>query len=277
MTTAILIACHNRRKKTLECIRRLKLAAARAGVDYQIILFDDGSNDGTGEAVLEIEPGATLLKGDGFFFWNRGMHAAFATALRDGYSDYVWLNDDTMLEQDAFEVIKDTLARTSRWRTIVVGAIKDPASGRISYGGGRRTAPLLKPFKYAMVEPRGRIEKVDVFNGNLVWIPDDAARRIGNLDPRFEHAMGDIDYSLRARELGIQSVQTPTFIGSCPRNDDTDSFKDPRLPLFQRIRKILNYKGLPWRSWLHICVRHGGMLWPLHFLWPYVKVLLNRS
>ena len=36
-------------------------------------------------------------------------------------------------------------------------------------------------------------------------------------------------------------------------------------------------KGLPWRSWLTLTRRHGGLFWPLHFASPYVKVMLQSA
>ncbi len=277
MQIAVLVACCNRRDKTLECIRRLRVAAKCAKVEYRLILFDDGSSDGTGGAVLKMEPHAVVLKGDGNYYWNRSMYEAFGYALEKGFDGYLWLNDDTMLEPEALQVLQSTLACMPENEAIVVGAIKDPVSGQISYGGGRRIAPFLKPFRYIMVEPTGQVESVDVINGNVVWIPDGVARRVGNLDPRFEHGMGDTDYSMRARKLDIRIVQTPSFIGNCPRNSNVGSYKDRQVSLKKRLQLIFAPKGLPWRSWLHICVRHGGILWPIHFCWPYVKLLMNRS
>jgi GT2 family glycosyltransferase len=277
MRLSVLIACHNRREKTLECLRQLKLSAERADVDYQLVLFDDGSSDGTDVAVLEQEPAAIVLKGDGGYYWNRSMHAAFAHALNVGFSDYLWLNDDTILTHDAIEILNNTVTSFPDRETIVVGAVKDPITGEISYGGGRRPDPFLRPFHYVMVEPTGQVENVDVINGNIVWVTDPVARRLGNLDPVFEHAMGDTDYSLRARKHGVRIVQTADYIGSCSRNSSENTYKDKRLSLHKRLQLIRTRKGLPPYSWFLICARHGGLLWPLHFIWAYLKVVLNRS
>ena len=38
---------------------------------------------------------------------------------------------------------------------------------------------------------------------------------------------------------------------------------------------IRSRKGLPFRSWLHFTRRHGGLLWPLFFAWPYAKLPLS--
>lgn len=43
-------------------------------------------------------------------------------------------------------------------------------------------------------------------NGNCVFIPSEIVNAIGNLDPIFSHAMGDIDYGLRAQKKGLISL-----------------------------------------------------------------------
>jgi glycosyltransferase involved in cell wall biosynthesis len=78
MKLSVLMACYNRRAKTVECLEHLAIAARRAGIDYQLFLFDDGSTDGTAEVVQALAPDAVILRGDGSYFWNRSMNRANA-------------------------------------------------------------------------------------------------------------------------------------------------------------------------------------------------------
>lgn len=274
---AVVMTCHNRRAKTLACLAALRDAAQDAGIAHAIYLFDDGSSDGTAEAVCAQEPSATVLRGDGTMFWNRGMHAAFACAMQRGHETYLWLNDDTLLERSALRTLFATLDSAGGSRAIVVGAVRDPATGRLSYGGSRRVAPRWRPFLARTIEPDGRPAEVDVINGNVVLIPHTVAASFGNLDPRFEHAMGDTDYALRARRAGITILQTGHFVGDCARNTTRGTLRDRSAPLRRRLADAVSRKGLPPRSWLALCRRHGGLLWPLHFAWGYTKVILGRS
>lgn len=280
MKIAVLMACHNRRAKTVECLERLAISAKRSGADYQLFLFDDGSTDGTAEAVRSLEPDAVILHGDGSYFWNRSMHQAFEAAMRVGFPAYVWLNDDTMLQADAFMLLLSARNFAAPDDAIVVGAISDPEGVHTTYGGLRAVEPRFRPFLARLQEPSGHPQDVDVMNGNVVLIPDSIARKLGNLDPVFEHGMGDIDYSKRARKKGIRILLTGGYVGTCPRNPLRGTHRDKALPLLQRLQQIFSRKGLPWRSWLIMCWRHGGVLWPVHFIWGYTKVIresvLNR-
>lgn len=274
---AVVMACHNRRDKTLACLAALRAATRQAGVRHALYLFDDGSTDGTAEAVCAAEPTATVLRGDGTQFWNRSMHAAFARAMQGDHAAYLWLNDDTLLDRHALTRLQETLAAAPGARAIVVGAVRDPATGRLSYGGSRRVSPRWRPFLARGVQPEGRPAPVDVINGNVVLIPHPVALHLGNLDPVFEHAMGDTDYALRARRAGIAILQTGRFVGACARNPTQGTLRDRRTPLRRRLADAFSRKGLPPRSWLTLCRRHGGPLWPIHFAWGYTKVLLGRS
>lgn len=274
---AVLMACHNRRAKTEACLQALRHAANAAGLDHALYVFDDGSSDGTTEAVLTLDPGARVLRGDGSMFWNRSMHAVFDEAMRHGHAHYLWLNDDTTLLPDALNELMATSRSRAGDDVIVVGAVRDPTTGRLSYGGSRRVSPRWRPFLARSIEPGGEPAPVDVVNGNVVLVPHALALRLGNLDPVFEHAMGDTDYALRARRAGIAILQTGRFVGDCSRNPTRGTLRDRATPLRQRLADAFSRKGLPLRSWWTLCRRHGGWLWPLHFTWGYTKVILGRS
>ena len=271
-----LLTCFNRRETTLECLRALGANQCRELVDLWAVLVDDGSNDGTAQAVRAEFPWVEVVTSSGNLFWCRGMHLAFETALRTGFDHYLWLNDDTMLWPDALARL---LACEAQLRVhtdrpvIVVGSTADPVSGVCTYGGNRRPW-RLRPFSVERVVPTADAQRCDTLTGNIVLIPDRAAQRVGNLDPAFEHAMGDTDYGLRARRCGVELWVAPQMHGSCADNPPAGTYLDASLPLAIRWRRMLHRKGLPWRSWLVFTRRHTGILWPLYFVWPYAKLVV---
>lgn len=276
MKIAVLITCHNRKAKTLACLDALSQNALPASWELHVILVDDGSTDGTSEAVRQRFPSVEIIHGDGNLYWNKGMHRAFARAMEIGFDAYLWLNDDTVLDPDAFLLLSSAIDSALPDEVIVVGAISDPDSCYTTYGGLRDVAPRFRPFLATLLDPIDRPQDVDVMNGNVVLIPNGVARKIGNLDPVFEHGMGDTDYSKRARKLGIRLLLTAGYVGVCPRNPLKGTHRDKALSVGQRVQQIFSRKGLPLRSWLTMCWRHGGVLWPAHFLWGYAKVFLGR-
>lgn len=269
-----LMTSHDRKPLTLACLESLRVAADRARVRLTAVLVDDGSSDGTAEAVARRYAWVRVERGDGSLFWNRGMHRAQAIATASPADALLWVNDDTLLAEDALTRLLRTAEtlRPQHGDTIVVGATADRATGAITYSG-QVAASRLRRFNYRKVWSADIPLECEVMNGNLVLIPGAVARRVGNLDPAYEHALGDLDYALRARRAGFRVFVAPGIAGSCSNNPVAGTFLDRTLPLRARWRKMLSRKGLPVRSWWHFTTRHGGLLAPLYFVWPYARVL----
>ena len=272
-----LLTCFNRRDTTLACLRALAASAPLRDIDVHAVLVDDGSSDGTAARVRAEQPWVHVVQPDpaaGALFWCRGMHRAFDEALRAGFDDYLWLNDDTLLQPDA---IARLLASQARLRAhavgpvIVVGSTVDAVTGETSYGGTRLPS-RWRPLHVERIPPGAQPQRCDSMTGNIVLVSDEAARRVGNIDPLFEHAMGDTDYALRARRLGVEVWVDAGVHGTCSDNPP-GPWRDRSQPLSRRWRDMMARKGLPWRSWLALTRRHAGPLWPLHFALPYAKVV----
>jgi GT2 family glycosyltransferase len=271
------MTCFNRRPLTLACLEALAASATAAGVQLEAIVVDDASTDGTADAVRSRFSWVEVVNGSGALFWNRGMHEGFGRAMRRGADHYLWINDDTHLVPNAVANLlaqSGSLARREGRPVIVVGATAERDSGRISYGG-RVAGSRWRPFNYRLVYNAAEAVPCEAIEGNCVLLPREVAERVGNLDPVFEHAMGDTDYGLRARAAGYRAFVASGVVGHCSPNPLKGTYFDASLPLARRWQLIKGRKGLPVRSWLHFCRRHGGWLWPLHFAWPYSKVLLT--
>ena len=272
-----LLTCFNRRETTLACLRALGASTGREQVALHAVLVDDGSSDGTAQAVLAEFPWVEVLVSDGSLFWCRGMHLAFKTALRTGFDHYVWLNDDTLLRPAALAGLlacEALLRQRTDAPVIVVGNTADPVSGAHTYGGERQPSRLARS-RVEPIAPDSRPQRCDSMTGNIVLIPARAAQRVGNIDPAFEHAMGDTDYALRARRLGVELWVAPHVHGTCADNPVAGTYLDASLPMAERWKRMLDRKGLPWRSWLIFTRRHMGAMWPLYFAWPYAKLWLG--
>lgn len=276
---AVLITCHNRKEKTLACLEAFFKASEEAEIIAAVFLTDDGSTDGTEQAVRERYPQVNIIKGDGNLYWNGGMRVAFAAAMERGFDYYLWLNDDTILYASALRnllALAKAEARSRNKPAVVVGTTQDAISGAATYGGLRKLS-AWRPLRHTMVL-EADAAPCDTMNGNCVLIPGAVASKVGNLEAAFVHAMGDIDYGLRVSQAGFPIMVLPGYVGVCSHNPIDNTFMDARLSLSERWKKIMSLKGLPPKQWYVLTRRHAGLLWPLLFVWPYVKVVfgINR-
>ena len=247
------------------------------GYSIEVFLVDDGSTDGTNQAIHENYPQVSIINGDGNLYWNGGMRVAFNLAIEKGFDYYLWLNDDTFLYSAALQ----SLIKTSNQLTlqegkgvIVVGSSQDEFTRKISYGGLVRSSKWI-PTNFSLVSPSSVAVECETMNGNCVLIPNSVVRKVGNLEPGFIHSMGDLDYGLRARYEGFLIWIMPGFAGTCSENFVLGSFNDANLPVTMRLCKMIHPKGLPFSAWRIFTQRHAGIFWPIFWLMPYVKVFLK--
>lgn len=275
---AVLLTTHNRCQTTLDCLQKLLSQELTPAVKITTYLVDDGSTDGTAEAVRHHYPFVKILVGNGHLFWNRGMHLAFGEALKQDYDYYLWLNNDTMLFPDALDnllVNAQKLMSQGHSNAILVGSTCDPETKIHTYGGVIHNS-FWHPFKFKWIKPTDQLEPCDTMNGNCVLIPRQVVQTVGNLDPSFTHGIGDFDYGLRAKQQGCTIWIIPGYIGTCSRNSVKNTVRDSSLGLFKRWRKFLHDpKGRPLNDWRILAKRYGGFFWPVFWLSSYFKFFIT--
>ncbi|MFD8004209.1 glycosyltransferase family 2 protein [Streptomyces mirabilis] len=274
MTSVVVVmACHNRRDTTVQCLRSL-VGQCPPEVSLRIVLTDDGSTDGTAAAARAVWPGIRVMQGDGSLFWAKGMALAASAAV--DYDFLLWLNDDVVLGPGALTRLLAThraLAGSGQ-DPLIVGALRDPLTGAVTYSGVVRQS-MLRPTHFTKVAPAHRPVAVDTMNGNLVLVPRNVVERVGQIDGKFHHGMADFDYGLRARALGCAVWVAPGTLGTCAGNSAAGSHMDLTLSVWERLRLMRTPKGLPPSSWLRFTRRHAGPLWPAYWLWPYLRLVVG--
>lgn len=274
---AVLIACHNRKALTMRCLDKLYSQGLDNAYALDVFLVDDRSTDGTGQAVLERYPQVHLIKGSGALYWNRGMSLAWRTAGYSGHDYYLWLNDDVeLLERALPRLLHVYETSTLKKPFILLGSTYDPVTGQVSYGGARRSDSPLKKLRFSNIIPGADLVPADTMNGNIALVPEAISQKLAGLDPRFSHAMGDIDFGLRAIQSGFGIQVAPFYYGKCSGNSIVNSHLDKTLSTRERWKKLASRKGLPMRDWQILCRRHAGIFWLAYFLWPYLKFLTRR-
>lgn len=267
MTVTALLTCFNRRNQTLACLRSLSGQALDSGIMISVVVVDDGSSDGTSEAVGNEFPHTSLLSGNGSLYWCGGMRMAWELAAKKDPDYYLLLNDDTLLGVLAVDTLIK-IAGPPESLVIAVAAISDPVSRAHTYGGIRDSD--------SRVPATGRPESCETFNANAVLIPRAVYQILGIFHHVYTHAMGDFDYGYAATRHGIKIIQSAESLGTCSRNSLAGTWKDTNLTRRERLKKLQSPKGLPWREWVTYNRRNAGWIWPWRCISPFIRIILGR-
>ena len=274
---AVIATSFNRRRQTLAALGSVFAQELPEGHELEVFLVDDASTDGTGEAVRTQFPQVHLIRGTGSLFWCGGMRTAWSEAFKGDFDYYLWINDDIVLEADALYRlvgVAETLGTRGLQDTIVVGSTYDLATGLHTYGGVVHSS-RIHPLKFKLLAPSDTIESCHTMNGNCVLVTRATAQKLGGFSPAFTHSTGDYDYGLRARAAGCTIWLIPGYVGTCSRNSDRGTWLDRNLPLHKRWEQMRSPKGLVPREYREFVRQHGGPLWPIWWVLPYVRLIVS--
>lgn len=210
---ASVIPVHNRRPVTTNCLQRLgnihlNPPNRSCSIDYTMIVVDDGSTDGTAEAIRDNFPDVVLLKGDGNLWWTGAINKGVQYCLDNGFDLIHIMNDDIEFEQDFLMHLMEA-SRPDR----LVGSVTLLSDQKnVVFKAGMqetgkphpRLADLYKRTQYSEICNQ-EIMEVAAISGRSLLIPKEVFAKIGLFDEkRLPHGYADMEFCLRAKENGIK-------------------------------------------------------------------------
>ena len=232
MQIAVLMTCYNRVETTLSSLRHLYATKLPEGVSFDVWLNDDASPDETGVKVKLAFPCVNVITGSGHDFWCGGMRRVWDAASKTcRYDGYLWLNDDTMLDVCALELL------TERVDGIVVGATQDATRTVTTYSGRGADGTRL--------EPNGEFQPCYAINGNAVFVSAKVFNVLGNFPAYLTHGIGDYDYAFRAKRVGFPIVLARRHVGLCAAKSAYAAWRNPDVSFSKRWKNLYSPIGGP--------------------------------
>jgi GT2 family glycosyltransferase len=201
---AVVIPVHNGLEFTRRCLAALQ---AQKPAEFETVLVDDGSTDGTAEFVRSRHPEVTLLRGDGNLWWSGAANAGCRYAIELGADVVVLFNNDNV---DCSAGAVSHLAGLARATGDCVSAVAVVDTGKgvrsILHAGGSldwaHRGQQLRETGLRFVAD-DEVEECDWLPGTALAIRADVLAALGGADARrFPQYRGDIDLTLRARRSG---------------------------------------------------------------------------
>lgn len=280
MKIITLATSHNRKTTTLRALSDLHNSNLPEEVKLEHLIVDDGSSDGTSEAIRQYYPNVEIIQGNGELYWAGGMRYAWENSIRHKDFDYLFAyNDDIRLFSDGLARLIHTGRQLHQegmaQAHIIVGAFKEPDQNATAYSGYIHDSVWHK-LRLKRVDPLfDGYQVVHTCNMNGCLIHAHAIDKVGFFSPAFSHGYADFDFGLRLNRAGGRVVLAPKFIGTCSRNQEKDNFVSLAHSLGQCYKILLSRRYEPiWERYL-FCKKHGGIIWPALWLAPYFLLPLK--
>jgi len=277
---ALVTPVFNRCETTLQALRSLRRIDS-TGLTVKIFIVDDGSTDGTADAINTQFPEVELISGDGSLHYAAGTNRGIERALEWNADYVVTMNDDAIFHENFLQSLVTT---AQAFHKSIVGSLlllwDEPL--RVF-----QVAPIWSTFGGGWIFPENLTAKsisqeafdVDCIVGNCVLFPVDAIREVGLMDEkRFPHGWGDAQYMTRMKKGGWRLLVDPKSLVWCepntyPRPLHSHTKREILTILFVDVRHPLNLKRQFVARWYSAPSRPKAVL---SFV-SYVASLVRKS
>jgi GT2 family glycosyltransferase len=250
MDVSVVIPSFNDRDYLRRCLR--SILEHTQGIEYEVIVVDNASGDGSPEMVAAEFPQVTLLR--------RADNAGFAVAVNQGIRAargdlLLLLNSDAMFTSNALPPMHHYLQAHPEVGVLGPKLLDDDGSLQLScrrfpgfataffnrYSLATRLFPK-NPIstRYLMTNfDHNSIAEVDWVSGACMMLPRQALDRIGLLDERYFIYIEDVDLCQRAHRAGYEVVYFPEVAVLHHIGYSTSSL--PSRSIIERHRSMWHY------------------------------------
>jgi N-acetylglucosaminyl-diphospho-decaprenol L-rhamnosyltransferase len=257
----------------LDCLAAIERTHPR-GVEHEVLVLDNASDDGSAEAVRERYPDARL-----FALERRtGKAENDSTLLREARGRYcLLLNEDSELRDGAARALLDALgadpgAAVAGARLLDSEGRPVPCAWRLPDVPWALAAAVFAQDRVAVESTGDRVREVGWVQSSAALVRRDAAEQVGWLDPDFFVYSDETDFCKRLRDAGWRILFVPAARAVHHNQLSTDSAAmSRRIVEFHRNRDLyftkhgLTVTRLVWKAcwtWAYLARAAAAALLP---------------
>jgi GT2 family glycosyltransferase len=211
----VIILTWNQRDTTLRCIESLVPVNQD---EYQILIWDNGSEDGTVQSVQDAYPTVLTHHNEQNLGVAGGRNAAakLAGELLDP-THLVFLDNDMLVEPGFIRALHDPFVNNARVGQTQAKLRFMHDRGRINDGGGARINYVLwqiTPVGYGQMD-QGQFDQIRpcISCGGAMMVRTDVFNELDGFDMAFNpFGPEDLDFSLRLQKAGYQALFVPQAV-----------------------------------------------------------------
>ena len=193
----ILLPVHNRRDIT-ECF--VNCLIAQTYINYQLVLIDDGSSDGTSEMVKAKVPNLTILRGKGDWWWAGSLQQGLDWLKSQHLSNdslILFINDDVCFSPSYLEQAYRVMA--NKKGVLMLSQFLTSDRSETSESG---VCADLKKLTFKIAEFSNKINCLSTRGLFIHW---EDVKVIGDFYPKLlPHYLSDYEYTIRAYRKGLK-------------------------------------------------------------------------
>ena len=208
--TLVVILNWNNREMTAECIRSLQSMHTN---DYQLIVVDNGSRDGSVDYLKREFPQITVLPQERNLGFAAGCNVGIRHALADEADYVLLLNNDTFVAADFMREMLAAIQGDPRIGAVCPKIYFADQPDLLWYAGADFSlwtgTPKHRGWKEVDHGQFDRHQEITQATGCAMLVRRSALRDVGLLDEQFWAYAEDLDWSLRFLERGYRLAFAP--------------------------------------------------------------------
>lgn len=206
----IIVVNWNQKQLTLDCLASLRAVTAPA---CHVLLVDNGSTDGSVDAVRQSFPEVEVLETGVNLLYAGGNNAGIVRALASGAHQCVLLNNDTVVAPDFVQRLAEEMAMDPQCGVVGPKILYADTPDRIWYAGGEMSFWTGTMWHRGIRETdRGQYDvssETGYVTGCCLMIRREALERVGMLDESYRMYGEDADLCMRVRRAGYSLRYAP--------------------------------------------------------------------